>query len=481
MAKKTGFLIALVVILAIAAFAMVRKSKADAVKKAAAQDKPTALTVAVTAAKTQEMTKEFVLTGTIRAKTDTTISAQVADRVLSVNVREGDRVSVGQVLVTMNSTSVAARLQQAVGALSGARSQVASAQNAYQVALVSAPSQLQQAQAGLTAAKKRLAIVKSGARDQERAVARNAMAAAQSGLNKAEADLKRAEQLYKQGAVAREQIDAARTAYDVAKSQYESAREQYELIQAGARAEEIDAAEAGVQQAQAQVDAARAGLRQVEISRLTLESAQAVQEQAVAAVTSARNDLANTILRAPINGVVYGRNVDVGDVPGVGNVLMRVAALEQVYFEATVPEKDFVSLSVGQRVNVSVDALPGQTIGARLTRLVPVANQNSRDFIARIEILNPGMKLRPGMFARGLVLVERHMNAIVIPNEALLGSPGAQNVYVVVAGKAQNRKVKTGLQNATSTEIVTGLNAGEQVVTAGQQGLKTGQAVSVKK
>lgn len=448
-------------------------------RKPAAQEGPVGLPVEVAQAKLTEMSRQVLLTGTIKPRQEASITTNLPDPVVAVTVREGDRVKAGQIVAQLDPVSAQARLQQATGAVASAQAQAASAEAGYEVTKVSAPSQLKEAQAALVAASKRLEVMRAGARSQERAVARNAVAAAKSSLEKATLDLQRAEQLYQEGAVAREQVDSARNQYEQAKAQYESAQEQYNLVEAGARSEEIEAAAAGVRQAQAAVDTARAGLRQVEISRLAVQNARAGQAQAEAALAGARNDMNHTMLRAPIAGVIYAKMVNVGDVPGMGSTVMKVAALEQVYFEAIVPEKEFAALSMGQSVTVTVDALPGQSFSGNLERLVPVASEQSHDFMARIAVANPGLRLRPGMFARGSVLVERHPNAIVVPNEALLGQPGSQTVFVVASDRAESRKVVTGLQDATQTEIISGLKAGDKVVVAGQQGLTNGQQVSV--
>lgn len=440
---------------------------------------PARLPVEATPAQIRPMAREILLTGSIKPIKDASIAANFAERVLAVQVREGDRVRAGQVLVELDPTSTRARLQQALAAFQAAQSQLASAEAAYESQRVTAPSRVAQARAALVAAQKRLAIVRQGARSQERAVALSNVRAAKSNLDKASSDLRRAEQLFGPGAISREQLDSTRNRYEQAQEQHRAAQEQYNLLEAGPRQEEVEAAQATVQQAQADVTAARAGLRQIDISRTGVESARAGLEQAQAAVTSARNDLANTTLRAPITGVVYQRSVDVGNVPGSGDLLLKIAALERLYFEATVPEREFALLAVGQPVSVTVDALPGQTFAGRVERLVPVASAESRDFMARIAVSNPQLRLRPGMFARGRVLVEAHPNAIVVPNEALLGQPGRQTVFVAKGDRAEMRDVVTGLQDVTRTEILSGVAAGEDVVVAGQQGLTSGQRVTV--
>jgi RND family efflux transporter MFP subunit len=389
-------------------------------KPAAPPEVPKGLPVEIAEAQLREMIREVLLTGAIKALEEASITALYAGRVVAVKVSEGDRVKAGQVLIALDTVAAAARLQQA--------------------------------QAALSAAQQRLAILRAGARSQERAVARNSIASAKSSLEKAELDLRRAEDLFKEGAVAREQVDTARNYYQITKAQYESALEQSSLLEVGARPEEIRAAEADVQMAQG-------------------------------ALTEAKDALAKSVIRSPISGVVFAKAVNVGDIasPG-GDPLMLVSTLDKVHFEAVVPEKDFAELAVGQSVAVTVDALPGRTFAGKLERLVPVAAEGSHDFLARIAIANPNLQLNPGMFARGNVLLERHLGAIVVSKDALLQSDTTNpknSLFVVFNDKAQLREVTTGLEQDSLIEILSGVTAGEEVIVAGQQGLKSGEDVSI--
>jgi HlyD family secretion protein len=391
-------------------------------KPAAPPEAPKGLPVEIAEAQLGEMTREVLLTGTIKALQEASLTALYSGRVVAVKVREGDRVKAGQVLIELDTVAASARLQQA--------------------------------QASLSAAQQRLAILRLGARSQERAVARNSISSAKSSLEKAELDLHRAEDLFKEGAVAKEQVDAARNAYAVVKAQYDSASEQYDLMEVGARPEEIKAAEADVQMARG-------------------------------VLTEAKDALAKSVIRSPITGVVFAKEINVGDsVSSGGDPLMLVDNLDKVYFEAIVPEKDFATLSVGQSVTITVDALPGKTFTGKLERLVPVATEGSHDFLARIAVANLDLQLNPGMFARGSVLLEKHSSAILVSKDALLNSDTTtpkNSLFVVFNDKAQEREVTTGLERDSLIEILGGIKAGEEVIVAGQQGLKSGEAVSIVK
>ncbi|MFB3883317.1 MAG: efflux RND transporter periplasmic adaptor subunit [Armatimonadota bacterium] len=388
--------------------------------------------VEVAAATQGTMEETVTVTGTIKAARQSSISAQISGRVLEVSVREGDLVTVGQVLVRLDPSEPASQARQAEA---GAEA----------------------AQARLEATQRRLDIVQQGARQEERAIARNQLAQAESALRTAEADLKRLKGLYEQGAISKQQLDGAQTAYDTAKAQRDSARRSLELIEKGARPEEVEAAKKDV-------EAAAAGLR-----------------QANAMLAEARERLSYTVIRAPIRGVVFERGVEPGEIVGQGGApLLRIADPSSVYYEATVPERVALRVETGQRVEVMVQGDGERPVQGEVERMVPVANPASRDFLVRIRITGGEGLTKPGMFARGSVVVRENRGTVIVPKDALVEREGKLFAFVVVGGKAEQREVQTGIVDSERAEIVSGVRPGESVVVVGAQGLKSGDPVQVR-
>jgi RND family efflux transporter MFP subunit len=132
---------------------------------------------------------------------------------------------------------------------------------------------------------------------------------------------------------------------------------------------------------------------------------------------------------------------------------------------------------------VAVDAFPGKTFTGTVDDLFPTASTTSRVFSVRVTIPNGGQLLRPGMYARGNVVVEKRQG-IVVPKDAVVSSADASqsSVYVVENGtKAIKRPVKVGIQTRTTSEILSGLQAGDEVIVNGQDGLADGSKVQVEK
>ncbi len=389
--------------------------------------------VEVSPAQQGTMTETVTVTGTIRADRESSVTAQTSGRVLEVRVREGDTVSAGQVLIKLDPAESQSQVRQAQAGAEGA-------------------------QARLEAAQRRMEIVVKGARQEERAIARNQIDQAESALRTADADLKRLTGLYAQGAISKQQLDGAQMAYDTTKAQRDSARKSLELMEQGARPEEIDAA-------RKDVEAAAAGLR-----------------QASGMLAEAQERLSYTVIQSPINGMVFERNVEPGEIVGQGgSPLLRVADPSSVYYEATVPERVALRVKAGQRVEVMVQGDGERPVRGRVERLVTVANPNSRDFLVRIGITGgDAARTKPGVFARGAVVVQESQGAVIVPKDAVVERAGKPCVFVVEGGKAQQREVSVGITNNEQMEILSGVKPGESVVVIGAQGLQDGDAVQVK-
>jgi RND family efflux transporter MFP subunit len=404
-------------------------------RRRAEEDQPeqdAGMPVIVAPARREAMTQTVTVTGTIRAGREADITAQVSARVLEVKAREGDRVAEGQVLVTLDRAQSETKVQRARAGVEAAR-------------------------ARLEAAERRLEIIEEGAREEELAIARSQVEQAESALRTAEADLQRLKGLFDQGAVSRQQLDVAQTAYDTARTSRDAARRSLDLLEKGAREEEKEAA-------RKDVEAAAAGLAQAE-----------------ATLAEEEEYLGYTVIRSPLTGVVYERDVEPGEIamPG-GDPLLRVVDYSSVYYEAAVPERVAMQVKPGQRVNVAVQGDGERAVGGEVERLVPVANPQSRDFLLRVSIVENAPVTKPGMFARGAVVVDERANAVVVPKEALVERGGQMLAFVVEEGTARQRAVEVGLANRVNVEIVSGISPGENVVVVGGQGLKDGDPVRLQ-
>ena len=205
------------------------------------------------------------------------------------------------------------------------------------------------------------------------------------------------------------------------------------------------------------------------ISRSDADKARADLGVSQARAASASAQLAKASIRAPFGGVVGLREVSVGAVVGPGEALVNLVRLDPMEVDFSVPEGDLPRIATGQKVSVSVDAFPGELFDGEVAAIEPVIDANNRSVKLRARINNPGYKLRPGQFARvALGTAQEQGTAVLLPEEALMQEGQTRFVYTIVDGKAKRVEIRTGQRVPGKVEVISGLKAGDQVITAGQ-------------
>jgi RND family efflux transporter MFP subunit len=187
-------------------------------------------------------------------------------------------------------------------------------------------------------------------------------------------------------------------------------------------------------------------------------------------------------LRAPFSGVIGARNTEVGEWLIAGNSALQLVQLDPLRIQASVPERYFGDVRPGTPVTITIDAYPGQPITATVDIVVTVADRDSRSFTARMDIPNPAYRLAPGMSADLVFSLggDTTRPVLQVPADAVVRrSDGSAVVWVVRSGQVEALPVRVGRRNRQSVEVYAdGLNAGEQVVTLGNESLRPGQQVT---
>jgi membrane fusion protein (multidrug efflux system) len=188
-----------------------------------------------------------------------------------------------------------------------------------------------------------------------------------------------------------------------------------------------------------------------------------------ARVASARTALGKMTLRAPFAGRIGLRSVSVGDFVTIGQDLVTLVRLDPIEVDFSIPENSLAQLKTGQRVTIGVDAFPGDEFGGTVEAIDPVVDPVSRSAKLRAQIPNPDGRLRPGQFAQlHLDTGTNTVNAVMVPEQALVQEGSQRFVWTVVAGKAKKVNVKTGVRVPGAFQVVEGLKLGDVVITAGQ-------------
>jgi RND family efflux transporter MFP subunit len=205
--------------------------------------------------------------------------------------------------------------------------------------------------------------------------------------------------------------------------------------------------------------------------------AESQQQQTQARIDELKITLSNTVVAAPVDGFVSRRNLDPGGFAGANTVILSVVEIATVRLVANLVERDFKRVQAGVEAMVTVDAFPGEQFRGVVSRVAPVFDPATRTATMEIEVPNPGFRLKPGMYARVRLTVERHPNALTVPRNALVDYEGRRGVFVLDQDVARFRPVTTGLQDADRTEIVDGLTDGDRVITTGALALRDGDRV----
>jgi len=177
----------------------------------------------------------------------------------------------------------------------------------------------------------------------------------------------------------------------------------------------------------------------------------------------ARQQMADAVLSAPIDGAVRERRASVGEYLAAGAPVFGLVRVHPLRLRVAVPERDASSVRVGQAVRVLLEGDPAVHDG-RVARLSPSIQEQNRTLIVEAEVANRDGRLRPGSFARAEIVVEADRNAVMVPGSTVVTFAGLEKVFVVKDGKAVEKRIRTGRRSGDRVEILEGVAAGEQVV-----------------
>ncbi|HVP18855.1 MAG TPA: efflux RND transporter periplasmic adaptor subunit [Spirochaetia bacterium] len=274
----------------------------------------------------------------------------------------------------------------------------------------------------------------AGVSDQA-AQAKIGVETARLNLDLAQRAYDRTKTLFETKVVTQSQLDDAQTKLDLAKSAFDNASRQYETVSGS-----------GVAQADAQVNYIR-----VQISNSTITS--------------------------PIAGVVTNRNINVGEITSVNTVLMSIADTATLKLQGNLSQEDIVHLSIGDRVKVSVDAIPGKQYAGRIEQVGPIAAATGQYFPVVLTLANDG-KLLAGMTAKASFTLTGASGTIAPLAAVDAGEDGQAFVYLVAGGKVHKTQVVLGMRNATDVQVLSGLAPGDTVAISNIASLQDGMEVA---
>jgi membrane fusion protein, multidrug efflux system len=220
----------------------------------------------------------------------------------------------------------------------------------------------------------------------------------------------------------------------------------------------------------------------------TADAAQATYDQANAGIAKTEALISQKLVRAPFDGELGVRHVEVGQYLTAGTQIVSLTDLSQLYANFTVTEKDSANLKVGQIVRVAVDAYPGRTFEGKITTIEPQIATDTRNIRVQATLENPDHILKPGMFATTTVVLPDKPAVVTVPETAVDYTLYGDSVFLLTEKKEDDGKtsltavrtfVRTGNRINGRAEILSGLKAGDRVVAVGQLKLQSGSAVAI--
>jgi RND family efflux transporter MFP subunit len=278
---------------------------------------------------------------------------------------------------------------------------------------------VQQAEAALSQARARLGLSPDGTDDKVSAEQTGTVRQAKAQLDESRLNRERAVRLVEQGIVAKADFDAADATFKVAQSRYQDALEE-------------------------------------------IRNRQALLAQRRSELALARQQLTDTGVYAPIDGIVQQKRASIGEYLIAGAPVVDIVRMNPLRLRAEVPERDARAVRFGQNVRVSVEGDTKVYLG-KIKRLSPVITQENRMLIVEADVQNDG-NLRPGSFAKAEIVTNDSKMAVTVPNNSIVTFAGIEKVIVVENGKAVEKPITTGRRNADWTEILSGVNVGDQVI-----------------
>ena len=253
-------------------------------------------------------------------------------------------------------------------------------------------------------------------------------------------------------------------------------------------ADEVDRADleglqAAERLAKIKVDRNRSLLKERAVAQGDFDEISAQLDQARAQVKAKQATIEKKTIRAPFDGQLGIRQIDLGQFLAEGSSIVPLQTLDPVYVDYALPERHLGLLKVGQAVQVRVSAHPDRTFDGAIQVISPGIDRGTRNVRVRAGLNNPDLALRPGMFARVATLLPREEAVLTIPREAIAFNTYGDSVFVIREEDGKTRvertQVRTGAVRGDEIAVLEGLSEGDRVVLSGQVKLSNGQEVRI--
>lgn len=373
--------------------------------------------VNVAEAKLDSLTTTVDYSGKLNSDKDVSISPKTPGKVQALNVKVGSTVKAGDILFTLDSTSLQA--------------------------------QLQQQQASIQSAAANLDKTKSSGVEQQIVQQQQALNTAQINYNDAENNYNREQSLYSAGAAPKQDLDNATTKLENAEASLSAAQQNLDLTRQKVGPESVEVA-------QAQVNQAQAGLKSIQ------------------------SQIDDNVIKSPISGVVSAVNIHQGEITSGSQASVTIVDSSSIMAEVNVPDTMLSKIKVGQSIPVTIPSLSDKKLTGTVDTITPNADSKTQQYLIKVRIPNSDASLTSGMYSKVSFPDQVKNNVMTVPNETIKVENGVSYLFVVRSNKVKKVAVTTGLSNDKVTEITSSnIESGDRIITSGQTFLNDGDRKSV--
>lgn len=386
-----------------------------------AKKKPVEVVQEIKNVKTEKITTGSISTSVeyasnLKPAKEVMVLPKTGGKVATVDVKVGDKVSVGQTLFTLDTKDYA--------------------------------PQLEQAEAGVKAASANLERTSDSGFTQQLLQAEQLVGKLQIQYNTVKDSYDRTQTLYSAEAVSKKEFDDVKTQFDAITIDLKNAQDSLELLKSKAGPQATKSAAAALEQAQAGVSAV-----QVQIN--------------------------NANITAPIAGVVSEKAVEVGQLAGGQSGYVTVIDNSSLDAEINIPDKMLSKIQVGLSVPITINSSPDEKLTGVIESISPNTSSKNNFYVVKVKIDNSKEDIKAGMFAKISLPAEKKDNILMVPNETIKMENGVNYLYTVYNGEVKKISVETGISNEKFTEVTGKVEDGIDVITEGQNLLSDGEKVNL--
>lgn len=392
-----------------------------------------AVSVNTATLQSHKVTGDTSFPASVRSRRQAVLATKLPGRILYLQAEEGDVLSAGSVAVEIDTSDLLARTQQA----QAGRESAVAARGQSEAGLQQSQQAVAQSQAQL----------KTLLNQRQEANAR---------LQLAQKDELRYRGLAQEGAIPRQRADQALADLQVAQSRVQQLQAQINSAQVGIRQ-----SQAGVSQAQSALVRTQAGISEAE-----------------AGVQVAASDLSYGTIRAPFRGVVVEKSAWQGELNTPGRPLLKLQDLDQLEVTLNLPESRLEQVQQGQLLAAEVPSLK-RKLQLKVRQIVAATDPSTRSFTVRLSLLDSPRQLLPGTFVR-VSLPEPSRALLVLPEAAIAQRGQLEGAFVISQGLAEFRLLQLGKHLSDGREVLSGVQAGEEVVLKPSDTLQDGQKVQTQ-